>query len=48
LVETHKIEIEKILEENREEVESGRLVVYMIYECHLTLGRCLWICLGKD
>jgi putative transposase len=38
LVETHKIEIEKILEENREEIEAGRLVVYMIYECHLLWG----------
>lgn len=35
MVETHKIEIEKILEENREEIEAARLVVYMIYECHL-------------
>ena len=48
LVEKKKIEIEKILEENREEIEAGRLVVYMIDECHLPRGRCLWICLGKD
>jgi len=38
LVETHKIEIEKILEENKEEIEAGRLVVYMIDECHLLWG----------
>ena len=38
LVETHKIEIEKILQKNREEIEAGRLVVYMIYECHLLWG----------
>lgn len=38
LVETKKIEIEKILEENREEIEAGRLVVYMIDECHLLWG----------
>ena len=37
-VEAHKIEIEKILEENREEIEAGRLVVYMIDECHLLWG----------
>jgi replication-associated recombination protein RarA len=35
LVETKKREIEKILEENRAEIEAGRLVVYMIDECHL-------------
>jgi len=29
LVEAKKIEIEKILEENREEIEAGRLVVYI-------------------
>lgn len=38
LVEAKKIEIEKILEENREEIEAGRLVVYMIDECHLLWG----------
>ena len=38
MVETHKIEIEKILEKNREEIEAGRLVVYMIEECHLLWG----------
>jgi putative transposase len=38
LVETKKIEIEKTLEENREEIEAGRLVVYMIDECHLLWG----------
>ena len=35
LVETKKIEIEKILAENRSEIEARKLVVYMIYECHL-------------
>lgn len=38
LVETHKIEIEKILEENTEEIEAGRLVVYTIDESHLLWG----------
>jgi hypothetical protein len=38
LVEAHQTEIEKILEENREEIEAGRLVVYMIDECHLLWG----------
>jgi hypothetical protein len=38
LVEAKKIEIEKVLEENREEIEAGRLVVYMIDECHLLWG----------
>jgi hypothetical protein len=35
LVETHKIDIEEILQENREEREAGRVVVYMIDQCHL-------------
>ncbi|WP_333361045.1 hypothetical protein [Microcoleus sp. N3A4] len=35
LVETKKIKIEKILAENREEIESGKLVVYTIDRCHL-------------
>jgi putative transposase len=38
LVETKKIEIERILAENREEIEAGKLVVYMIDECHLLWG----------
>ena len=38
VVETKKIEIERILEENREEIEAGILVVYMIDECHLLWG----------
>jgi putative transposase len=38
LVEAKKREIEKILEENREEIEAGKLVVYMIDECHLLWG----------
>jgi hypothetical protein len=32
------IEIERILAENREEIEAGKLVVYMIDECHLLWG----------
>ena len=38
LVKTKKIEIEKILAENRWEIEAGKLVVYMIDECHLLWG----------
>ena len=38
LVKTKKIEIERILAENREEIEAGKLVVYMIDECHLLWG----------
>ena len=38
LVETKKIEREKILEENKEEIEAGRSVVYMMDECHLLWG----------
>ena len=38
LVKTKKIEIEKILAENRSEIEAGKLVVYMIDECHLLRG----------
>jgi putative transposase len=38
LVETKKIEIERRLEENREEIEAGILVVYMIDECHRPRG----------
>jgi hypothetical protein len=38
LVKTKKIEIEKILAENRSEIEAGKLVVYMIDECHLPEG----------
>ncbi|MEG4111362.1 MULTISPECIES: IS630 family transposase [unclassified Microcoleus] len=38
LVKTKKIEIEKVLAENRLEIEAGRLVVYMIDECHLLWG----------
>jgi hypothetical protein len=30
--------INQILEENREEIESGQLVVYAIDECHLMGG----------
>ena len=38
MVETKKIEIEKLLAENREEIEAGKLVVYMINEGHLLSG----------
>lgn len=38
LVKTKKKEIETILEENSSEIEAGRLVVYMIDECHLLWG----------
>lgn len=38
LVETQKTKIERILEENRTEIEAGRLVVYTISECHLLWG----------
>ena len=38
VVETKKIEIERILAENREKIEAGKLVVYMIDECHLLWG----------
>jgi putative transposase len=38
LVETKKIEIERILAENREEIEAEKFVVYMIDECHLLWG----------
>ena len=48
LVETKKIEIERILEDNREEIESGRLVVYMIDECHLKRGDVCGYVWGKS
>jgi putative transposase len=38
LVKAKKEEIEKILEENREDIEAERLMVYMIDECHLLWG----------
>jgi putative transposase len=38
VVETKKIERERILAENRKEIEAGKLVVYMIDECHLLWG----------
>ncbi len=38
LVETHKIEINRIIEGNREDIDTGKLVVYVIYECHLLWG----------
>jgi putative transposase len=47
LVEKRKQEIEKILEENREDIEAGRLVVYMIDECHLLWGDACGYVWGK-
>lgn len=38
LVSKKKKKIEEILEANREEIESGKLIVYMIDECHLLWG----------
>lgn len=38
LVETKKIEIENFMAENRSDIESGKLGVYMIDECHLPGG----------
>ena len=38
LVKAKKLEIEKILEDNREDIEAGKLIVYMIDECHLLWG----------
>ena len=38
LVKTKKRDLEKILEENRKEIEAGTVVVYMIDECHLLWG----------
>lgn len=38
MVEAKKTEIEKILEENRSEIEARKLVVYMSDECHLLWG----------
>jgi putative transposase len=38
LVEIKKIEINRILEENKEDIGAGKLVVYMIDECHLLWG----------
>ena len=38
MLETNKIELETFLAENREDIEAEKLVVYMIYECHLLWG----------
>ncbi|MGB3514326.1 MAG: hypothetical protein WBA93_34975 [Microcoleaceae cyanobacterium] len=35
LVQDKHQEICQLLEENRNEIEQGELVVYLIYECHL-------------
>jgi putative transposase len=37
-VETKKIEINRRLEENREDIDAGKLVVYMIDEGHILWG----------
>jgi|SRR5919199_363872 putative transposase len=47
LVKKKHQEICKTLEENREAIESEKLVVYLIDECHLLAWRCLWLSLGK-
>ena len=47
MVTTHKRDIEKILEENSSEIESGTVVVYMIDECHLLWGDVCGYVLGK-
>ncbi|MEG4010480.1 hypothetical protein QUA41_31255 [Microcoleus sp. Pol11C1] len=47
LVETKKIEINRILEQNREDIEAGKLVVYMINECHLLWGNVCGYVWGK-
>lgn len=38
LVKKSKAEIEKILAENREDIEAEKVVVYMIDECHVLWG----------
>lgn len=48
LVETRKRDIEKILEENRSEIEAGTVVVYMIDECHLLWGDVCGYVWGKQ
>jgi putative transposase len=47
LVKKKHQEICETLEEHREAIESGKLVVYLIDECHLLAWRCLWLSLGK-
>lgn len=47
LVEKRKEEIEKILEDSREDIEAGRLVVYIIDECHLLWGDACGYVWGK-
>lgn len=47
LVAARKSEIEAILEENRDDIEAGRLVVYMIDECHLLWGDACGYVWGK-
>jgi ATP:corrinoid adenosyltransferase len=47
LVKKKHQEICETLEKHREAIESGKLVVYLIDECHLLAWRCLWLFLGK-
>ena len=47
LVKKKHQEICEILEEHREAIESGKLVVYLIDECHLLAWRCLSLSLEK-
>ena len=46
-VEQRKKEIEQIIEDNREDIEAGKLIVYMIDECHLLWGDTLGYVWGK-
>lgn len=47
LVASRKEEIEAILEENREEIETGKLSVYVVDECHLLWGDACGYVWGK-
>jgi transposase len=47
LVKKKHQEICEILEEHARAIESRKLVVYLIDECHLLAWRCLWLSLGK-
>ena len=38
LVEARRLEIQFLLEKHREDIEAGRLIVYMVDECHLLWG----------
>ena len=47
LVKKKHQEICETLEKHWEAIELGKLVVYLIDECHLLAWRCLWLSLGK-